>query len=53
MAEPIEHDEITWIGRTRAVLLLAALVAALGLLTAVTTGVLLVALTSLVDQALG
>lgn len=53
VAEPIEHDDITRLGRVRSALLLGTLVAAIGALVAASAGVLVVLLTSLVDQALG
>lgn len=53
MAEPIEHDDTTWMRRVRSAVLLAALVGVLGVLAAATAGLLVIALTSLVDQALG
>ena len=53
MAERIEQDDISRGQRLRSAVLLAALVAALGVVAAATLGVLVVGLTSLIDQALG
>lgn len=53
MAESIEQDSTSWARRLRSSVLLVVLVALLGLLAAATVGVLVVALTSLVDSALG
>jgi ABC-type amino acid transport system permease subunit len=53
VAQRIEQDDTTRGRRLRSAILLTALVAALGVLAAATLGVLVVGLTSLVDQALG
>lgn len=53
MAELIDQEDTTWARRARSAALLAVLVCVLGALAAATFGVLAVALTSLVDQALG
>jgi ABC-type amino acid transport system permease subunit len=52
-AEVIEQDDTTWARRLRSAVLLTLLVAILGAVTAATLGVLVVGLTSLIDQALG
>lgn len=53
MAEPIEYEATGWLRRTRSALLLVVLVVVLGAVAAGVLGVLVVALTSLVDHALG
>lgn len=53
VAEPMEQDETSWVRRVRSAVLLAALIGVLGVITAATLGVLVVTLTSLIDQALG
>lgn len=53
MAEPIEYEATGWLRRTRSAVLLVVLVVILGALTAGAIGVLVVALASLVDHALG
>lgn len=52
MAETIE-EQLTWPRRVRSFVLLLAMVAALGVAAAGLIGVLIVAGTSLIDQALG
>jgi hypothetical protein len=49
----MERDDTAWGQRVRSAVLLAALVAVLGAASAAVVGVLAVALTSFVDQALG
>jgi hypothetical protein len=53
VAERIEEDETSRRRKVQSVALLALLVAVLGAVAAAIVGVLLVALTSFVDQALG
>ena len=53
VAERMERDDTAWGQRVRSAVLLAALVAVLGAASAAVVGVLAVALTSFVDQALG
>ena len=53
VAERMERDDTTWDRRVRSAVLLGGLVTVLGVLAAATLAVLAVALTSLVDQALG
>lgn len=53
MAEAIEHEHTTVGRRIRSAVLLLVLIGMLGALTAATLGVLVVTLTSLIDQALG
>ena len=53
MPERIDADDTPWGRKVRSAVLLAVLVSILGAAAAVIIGVLAVALTSLVDQALG
>lgn len=53
MAERIDQHDIPWTRRLRSAVLLVLLVVGLGTVAAATLGVLAVALTSLVDHALG
>jgi hypothetical protein len=53
VAESIEHEGTSWARRVRSAVLLLLLVVTLGLVAAATLGVSAVALTSLLDQALG
>lgn len=53
MAESIEHEGTSWAHRVRSAVLLVLLVVTIGLVAAATVGVTAVALTSLLDQALG
>jgi hypothetical protein len=53
VAEPIEDDDTPWGRKVQSAALLALLVSVLGIAAAAIAGVLLVALASFVDQALG
>ncbi len=53
VAEPIEHEGTSLARRVRSAVLLVLLVVTIGLVAAATVGVTAVALTSLLDQALG
>lgn len=53
VAETVEYESTPWSRRVRAVVLLLLLIAVLGAVAAVIVGVSSVALTTLVDHALG
>lgn len=53
VAESIEHEGTSWARRVRSAVLLVLLVVTLGVVAAATLGVGAVALTALLDQALG
>ncbi len=53
MAESIEHEGTSWARRVRSAILLVLFVLTLGVVAAATLGVTAVALTSILDKALG